>query len=120
MAGYGQIDLNPEIRRGRVFWSSNTPSATPCSKGFDGYVFARNLGSGGNALKGGTYIPVSDGVAGISVVKVKRVGATVLSSQAALTLRIDRRSGDTDMNATANFRTPLYGGRSNFRYVTLQ
>lgn len=120
MSGYGQIDLNPEIRRGRVFWSSNTPSATPCSKGFDGYVFARNLGSGGNAFQGGTYIPVSDGVAGISVVKVKRVGATVLSSQAALTLRIDRRSGDTDMNATANFRTPLYGGRSNFRYVTLQ
>jgi type IV pilus assembly protein PilY1 len=121
MASYGQIDLTPEIRRGRVIWAANRPTSDPCSKGFDGFVFARNLGSGGNIFTGGvTNIAVADGVAGIDVVRVKRVGTGHVSSQAAITLRIDKRSGDTDMNSAANFRTPLHGGRSNFRYVTLQ
>jgi type IV pilus assembly protein PilY1 len=120
MTGYGQIDLNPEIRRGRVFWSSNAPASTPCSKGFDGFVFARLLGSGGNVIAGATVIPVDDGVAGLNLVKVKRVGTNLLASQSALTLRIDSRGGGSNMNSSASFKTPLYGGRSNFRYVTLQ
>jgi type IV pilus assembly protein PilY1 len=121
MAGYGQIDLNPEIRRGRVFWAANNPATVSvCSKGFDGTIFARNLGSGGNVVGGATSIAVPGGVAGINLVKVKRNGATVASSQAAMTLRLDKRDGDTDMNSSASFRTQLYGGRSNFRYVYLQ
>lgn len=119
-AGYGQINFMPQVRRGIVMWGANKPTADLCTNGMAGYLFARALGTGSNMISTGTSLPVPGGFTGVDTVKVKRASNSVTSSQAAVTLKIDRGDGETDSNSSVSFKTPLYGGRSNLRYVQVQ
>jgi type IV pilus assembly protein PilY1 len=119
-AGTGQINFAPEIRRGVLLWGANLPSsANVCTSGMQGTFRAMAVSTGANQIAGSTSIPVTGGLMGISVAKVKRTVATSTSNYASIRVGLSKAQEIETTNAV-QFNVRLNSGRSNIRYIALQ